>query len=133
MAAFRDTQEAREVLGGFFRQEAADENHSFAGSGLVIGWNLHDPSVHLILDSTKPAQPGKAFDVYVDDPHAPAPTVDISISADDFDKLYKGEIQPMSLVMTGKAKATGDYTQAMRLLPTLASHIPRYKKYRETR
>lgn len=131
MAAFRDTQDAREVLGGFFRQEAADENHLFAGSGLVIGWNVHDPSVHVILDLTKPAQPGKAFDVYVDDPAAPAPTVDIAISADDFDKLFKGEVQPMSLIMTGKAKASGDYTQAMRLLPALSSQIPRYKKYRQ--
>ena len=131
MSAFKDSQEARDVLGGFFRQEAADENNDFAGSGLVIGWNLHDPSVHIILDSSKPPQAGKSFEVYVDDPAAPAPTVDIAISADDFDKLYKGEIQPMSLIMTGKAKATGDYTQAMRLLPALASYIPRYKKYRQ--
>ena len=131
MSAFRDAAHAREVLGGFFRQEALENDHIFAGSGLIVGYNLHDPDVHVILDATKPPQPGKAYDVYVDDASAPNPAVDIAMSADDFDKLYKGEMQAMAMMMTGKAKAKGDITAAMRLLPAMARVIPHYKKYRE--
>lgn len=132
MPAFRDSKHAAEVLGGFFREEAREDDHIFAGSGLVIGYNLHDPATHLILDASKPPTPGKAYDVFVDDASAPQPAVDISIAADDFDKLYKGEVQAMALMMMGKAKAKGDITAAMRLLPAMARVIPHYKKYRET-
>jgi putative sterol carrier protein len=131
VSAFKDAQEARDVLGGFFRQESTEDDHIFAGSGFVVGYTLHDPAVRVVLDASRPAQPGNAYDVYVDDPNAPDPKVDISMSADDFDKLYKGEIAAMSLMMSGKAKAKGDVTAAMRLLPAMARAIPRYKKYRE--
>jgi SCP-2 sterol transfer family len=130
VSAFKNSQEAREVLGGFFRQESLEDDRIFAGSGMIVGYDLHDPDVHVVLDASKPPQPGKAYDVYVDDPSAPQPGVNISLSADDFDKLYKGEIQAMALMMTGKAKAKGDITAAMRLLPAMARAIPRYKKYR---
>lgn len=131
MSAFADSQQAREVLGGFFRKESTEDDHIFAGSGFVVGYSLHDPDVRLVLDASATPQPGKAYDVYVDDPNAPQPTVEISMSADDFDKLYKGELQAMALIMSGKAKAKGDVTAAMRLLPAMARAIPRYKKYRE--
>ncbi len=131
MSAFKDSQEAREILGGFFRQESGEDDHIFAGSGFVVGYTLDDPDVRIVLDATKPPQAGRAYDVYVDDPSAPQPTVEISMPADDFDKLYRGELQAMALVMSGKAKAKGDITAAMRLLPAMARAIPRYKKYRQ--
>ena len=92
---------------------------------------MHDPEVRIVLDASKPPQPGRAYVVYVDDPNAPEAKVEISMSAGDFDKLYKGEIQAMALMMSGKAKAKGDVTAAMKLLPAMARAIPRYKKYRE--
>lgn len=131
MSAFKDSQEAREIVGGFFRQESSEDDHIFAGSGFVVGYTLHDPDVRIVLDASKPPQPGAAYDVYVDDPAAPQPKVEILMSADDFDKLYKGELQAMSLMMSGRAKAKGDVTAAMQLLPAMARAIPRYKKYRE--
>ncbi|HET9028612.1 MAG TPA: SCP2 sterol-binding domain-containing protein [Candidatus Aquilonibacter sp.] len=132
MSAFRDSAHARDTIGGFFKQEAQEDDHLFAGSGLIIAYSLRDPEVRIVLDASKPAQPGKAYDVYIDDPGAPQPIVDIALSADDFDKLYKGEIQAMALMMMGKAKAKGDITAAMRLLPAMARVIPHYKAYRQT-
>lgn len=131
MAAFRDSADARTVLGTFFRGEAASGDPYFAGSGVIIGYNLSDPSVRIVLDASKPPTPEKAFDVYVDDASAPNPQVEFFTDADTFDRLYKGELQPMALMMTGKVKAKGDVTVAMRLLPAMARVIPRYKKYRE--
>ena len=131
MSAFKDGQEAGEILSGFFRQESAEDDHIFAGSGFIVAYTLQDPDVRIVLDATNPPQPGRAYDVYVNDPAAPQPKVDILMSADDFDKLYKGELQAMALIMSGKAKAKGDVTAAMRLVPAMARAIPRYKKYRE--
>jgi putative sterol carrier protein len=39
----------------------------------------------------------------------------ISTSADNFQKLFKGEMNPMMAVMTGKVKVKGDMGVAMKL------------------
>lgn len=131
MAAFHDSKHAADVLGGFFRQEAAgSDDKMFAGSGIVIGYKLTDIGVHIVLDARSPATAGHAFDVLVNDPNAPKPTVEIEMDSETFDKLYKGEVQAMMLMMTGKVKAHGDTAAAMRLLPAMARAIPHYKAYR---
>jgi hypothetical protein len=132
MSAFESAAQAAEILGGFFRSEAADDDKMFAGSGLVIAYSLRDPQVRLVLDARKTPEPGRAYDVYVNDAQAPEPVVDIEMEADTFDKLYRGEAQAMMLMMTGKAKAKGDLSAAMRLLPAMARVIPHYKTYRAT-
>ncbi len=132
MSAFRDSAHLRDVLGGFFRQEAATDDHIFAGSGVIIAYRLKNPDVLLVLDASITPTPGKAFETYVDDPAAPSAQVEIGMDADTFDQLYRGQVQAMALMMTGKAKAKGDITIAMRLLPAMARVIPHYKAYRES-
>ena len=120
------------MLGGFFLREASEDDHIFAGSGMVVAYILRNPDVRIVLDARGAAKPGAAYDVYVNDASAPAPTVEFYLDADDFDKLYRGEVNAMGLVLSGKGKAKGDVTSAMRLIPAMAPSIPRYKKYRET-
>jgi hypothetical protein len=131
MSAFQDTAHAAEILGGFFRQEAAtSDDKGFAGSGVVIGYMLTDIDLHIVLDARKPGAPGHAYEVFINDPNAPKPTADIAMDSETFDKLYKGEVQPMALMMDGNVKARGDMSAAMRLLPSMARAIPRYRAYR---
>jgi hypothetical protein len=130
MSTFRDSNHAAEVLGGFFRQEAAGPDQGFASSGVIIAYNLSDPSVRIVLDASNGGAPGQGFKVYVNDAAAPQPMCEFFTDADTFDKLYLGEAQPMVLMMTGKVKAKGDVTAAMRLLPAMARVIPHYKAYR---
>ena len=132
MSAFRDSQHAADVLGGFFRQEASEDDRIFAGSGMVLAYVLRHPDVRVVLDASGAPKPGAAYGVYVNDPTAPAPTVEFFLDAEDFDKLYKGEVNAMGLMLSGKGKAKGDVTSAMRLIPAMARSIPHYKKYRET-
>ncbi|HUN29403.1 MAG TPA: SCP2 sterol-binding domain-containing protein [Alphaproteobacteria bacterium] len=132
MGAFRDSAHAAKIFGGFFREEATLDERTFSGSGLVIAYTLHDPSLRIVLDARSKPEPGHAYDVFIDDPSAPEPVVDISMDCDTFDKLYSGEVQPMALMMSGKTSSKGDITAAMRMLPAMARAIPRYKKYRET-
>jgi len=131
MSVFRDSAHAADVLGGFLRSEAAREENFFAGSGVIIAYTLSEPALRIVLDASAAPTPGHAFDVYVDDPKAPQPAVEFFLDAETYDKLYRGEVQPMALMMSGKAKAKGDVAVAMRLLPAIGAAIPHYKAYRE--
>jgi putative sterol carrier protein len=130
MAAFRDGAHAREVLEGYFKDEAKDEDTSFGGHGVVLAYTLKDPVIRIVLDGTREPEPGHSYDVYVDDPNAPTPTVELFMRADTFDALYRGEMSATAL-LTGRAKVQGDVVGLRRLVPWLARSIPRYKKYRE--
>jgi len=130
MAAFRDTAHAREVLENYFKDEAKDEDRSFGGHGVVLAYTLKDPVIRIVLDSTRKPEPGHSYDVYVDDPNAPKPAVELFMRADTFDALYRGEMSATAL-LTGRAKVQGDVVGLRRLVPWLARSIPRYKKYRE--
>jgi putative sterol carrier protein len=44
----------------------------------------------------------------------------IAVSKDDFEKLAKGELDPMKAFMTGRLKVNGDMSVAMKLQPLLA-------------
>jgi len=132
MSAFRDSKHAAEVLGGFFRQQAEKGDSVFGGSGAIIAYTLKEPVLRIVLDASKPPQPQAAFGVYVDDPKAPEPQIELFMRADTFDKLFSGEMKPMELMASGHAKAKGDLAVSMRMLPAMARDIPHYKKYRET-
>lgn len=131
MAAFKDSAHARTVLEDFFKFEATVEDTFFGGNGVVLAYTLKDPVLRIVLDASFKPVPGRRYDVYVDDPNAPKPTVELFMRADTFDALYRGEMAPSAL-MAGRAKVEGDLPTAMRLLPAMAKAISRYKKYRET-
>ncbi|HTX56031.1 MAG TPA: SCP2 sterol-binding domain-containing protein [Candidatus Acidoferrales bacterium] len=132
MSAFRDSQHAAEVLGGFFGEEGSVDDRIFAGSGIVVAYKLKDLNVRVVLDAReKPKPGGRGYDVYVNDPSAPNPDVEIWFNADTFDKLYRGEITPMALMNDRETSLRGDLSVSMRLVPAMAKSIPHYKTYRE--
>lgn len=128
-STFRDSAHAAEFIGGFFREEAASGGKFFAGTGVICGYELSEPALRIVLDASVKPEPGRAFAVYIDDRGAPPVHVDLIMTADTFDKLYRGEAQAMGLLMSGKVKSKGDLTAAMRLLPALGTVIPHYKAY----
>lgn len=127
---FRDAAHAASFIGGFFRDASTKEGF-FAGSGVVIAYTLTDPDLRIVNDGTVEPKPGRAFGFYLNDPAAPAPTVEFFTDADTFHRLYRGEEQPMALVLSGKVKTKGDVTAAMRLLPAMAAASTLYKAYCE--
>jgi len=129
MGTFRDSAHAAEFIGGFFREEAVSGGKFFAGSGVIYAYVLTDLDVRVIVDASIKPQPGRNFDVYVNDPNAPKPTVEFIAEADMFDKVYRGEAQPLALMMTGKVKTKGNVADAMRTLPAMGVLIPHYKQY----
>ncbi len=129
MSVFRDSAHAAEFIGGFFREEAVSGGKFFAGSGVIYCYFLSDLDVRVVVDASVKPQPGRNFDVYVNDPKAPKPTVEFTAEADVFDRVYRGEAQPMAMMMTGKVKTKGDVVAAMRTLPAMGVLIPHYKAY----
>src|SRR5271156_3789230 len=100
MATFRDSAHAAQVIGAFFQRAAAaaDDDRIFAGSGLVIGYDLRDPNLRIVMDASVKPEPGKAYNVYVNDPAAPEPTVDLVMDCDTLDKLYRGDAHVTGLL-----------------------------------
>jgi len=132
MGAFRDRNHAAEIVGGFFEEEGSTDDRIFAGSGVVVAYKLKDLDLRIVLDAReKPKPGGRGYDVYVDDPSAPAPDVEMWFTADTFDKLYKGEVGVMALMRDGETSARGDLSVSMRLMPAMAKSIPHYRAYRE--
>ncbi len=132
MSAFANAQDLRDTYAGFMKDVADHEiSGGLAGSGVIIGYDLHDPDVKIVLDASVTPTPERRFGVHIDDPNAPEPKVNFSMSGDTFDELHKGELQAMAALMTGKIKASGDVTGAMRTLPALFRAVPIYKSYRE--
>lgn len=130
MSAFRDRRHAIDVITGFFNEEAQTDDKMFAGSGVIVAFQLTDLDVRIVLDASQPPQPGNAFRYYVNDSAAPQAATEFVTDSETFDKIYRGEGQPMMLLMSGKIKTKGDVTAAMRLLPAMARAIPHYKAFR---
>jgi len=132
MSAFRDHEHATAILGGFFQSEGSSDDHLFAGSGVVIAYKLKDLDVRIVLDAReKPKPGGRGYEVFVNDPSAPQPNVEMWFLSDTFDKLYKGEISPMALMSDRETSVRGDLSVAMRLMPAMAKSIPHYRAFRE--
>jgi hypothetical protein len=132
MSAFRDDKHVSDVLGGFFRERALSEDPVFTQSGAIIAYTTKEPHVRIVLDASKTPKPGTFFTVYVNDANAPAPNVELFMRADTLDALLRGDMKPMELVAQGRAKAEGDLSLAMRLMPAMVRNIPIYRKFRET-
>jgi hypothetical protein len=134
MGAFKDSKHAADVIGGFFKKMASErwQEGQLGGSGLILAYSLKNPDVRIVLDARAKPEPGKGFAVFVDDPNAPQPVTEFTLEADDFDRLYKGELEALSMLSKGTLKADGDVGLAMRLLPAQLRSIPFYKSYRET-
>lgn len=133
MSVFRDKAHAVEVIGGFLSlmQQGTGEQALLAGSGALMAYTLTDPDLRIVIDASVEPKPGHGFDVYIDDPKAPTPHVEFFLSADTYDALYRGEAQPMALMMSGKVRAEGNVAEAMRLLPSMGRAVQHYKKWRE--
>jgi putative sterol carrier protein len=133
MPGFENVDELRRIFGGFLKLVAEDDKTKlFANSGAIIGYRLTDLHVMIVLDGTIVPQPGRHFDVYIDDPKAPKPNATFDMSSETLDDLFSGKVHALQTLALGKAKGHGNVALAMKLLPAMARIIPFYKSYRST-
>lgn len=72
----------------------------------VIQYDLPEPIYHQV-------QAGEVFAV---EGHAEAPDVTVKVSEENLLRLFRGELNPMTAMMTGRLKVKGNVMLAQRLL-----------------
>lgn len=135
MQPFATSDEAIRILGGFFREQSERLAHSnalqiFSGSGYVVAYELTEPSLRIVLDGSIAPTALNAFGLHINDPEAPLPDVTFLFTCEQFDGIYSGQLQLLSLVTSGHAIIQGNRAAGMRLLPAVIRLIPFYKRYR---
>jgi hypothetical protein len=130
MSTFSSSQQLRELFTAFMESVSKTELRGFSGSGIVIAYNVSDPPARFVLDAREPSRPGKSFAYYVDDPNAPAPTVEIHLSSQTLDRMYSGELNVTVAAAQGKIRSTGDRMAALRMLPVMFRTMNHYKATR---
>jgi hypothetical protein len=130
VTTFSSSQQLRELFTAFLESVSKTELRGFSGSGLVIAYNVSEPPARFVLDAREPSRPGKSFAYYVDDPAAPAPAVEIHLSATTLDKMYGGELNVTVAAAQGRIKSTGDRMAALRMLPVMFRTMNHYKATR---
>ncbi len=71
----------------------------------TVQYNISKPMYHIIKDKTVSVHEGDAEE----------PTLEITISDENFVKLFEGSLNPMTAFMMGKLKIKGDVMLAQRL------------------
>jgi hypothetical protein len=123
--------ELREVFMGFLDElQRRGPLRGFSGCGIVYGFAVRDPDWRCVLDAREPGTPNSAFVAYVDDPNAPAVTVEAFVDGTTLDKTFCGELHVRSAVSTGHVVFKGDQPWAFRLLPVLLNVVPIYRAHR---
>ncbi len=131
MRGFSSVDELRRIFGGFFAAIQGNDNSKlFAGSGIVVGYYVSDLDTTVVLDGSIPPVPGKMFGIHIGDPQAPEPVVTFVLTSELLDGVYRGEVQPLAALSSGKITSRGNAAIGLRLLPAVARLIPFYKEYR---
>jgi len=129
MATFSSSEQLRELFTAFLESAAKMELRGFSGSGAVVAYNVSDPPARFVLDAREPSRPGKGFAYYVDDPDAPATTLEVHLSATTLDRMYTGDLNVMVAAAQGRIKIS-DTAAALRLLPVVFRTINHYRAAR---
>ena len=131
MSRFKDEQQAAKIIDGFLTELAKEDDKILAGSGYVISFILHKPDMRIIFDAREAPREGFGYKYILNPADPPESLAEFEMDAENFDKVYMGEAQAVTMLMTGKVKSRGNVTTALRLLPVISHAIPKYKKYRE--
>jgi len=130
MSGFNDEKHALEIIDGFLTELAKEDDKILAGSGYVISFILHKPEMRIIFDGREAPREGFGYKYLLNPADPPEALAEFEMDAESFDRVYKGEAQAVTLLMTGKVKSRGNVTTALRLLPVISRAIPKYKQYR---
>ena len=77
----------------------------------------------------QPSRPGKGFAYFVDDPNAPAATLEVHLSATTLDRMYTGDLNVMIAAAQGRIEIS-DTGAALRLLPVMFRTMNHYRATR---
>lgn len=88
------------------RMPEALDPEAAAGTEAVIQYEISDPTYQVLKDGSLSVHDGRAEN----------PDLTVSISDENLLRLFRGQLNPMSALMTGKIKVKGDMMLAQRLV-----------------
>jgi hypothetical protein len=120
MPYFKDEKDMLEVQRAFFDQVASNPEigPQLRASNLIIRFVSHDPAGMVTIDCRGAAAEGKYFSVAFGETGL-RPDITLTTSADLGHEFWLGRANMVSALFSGKAKASGDVTLAMKFLPML--------------
>jgi hypothetical protein len=128
MPYFKDQAEMQEIQRVFFESVASDPEvgPQLREAGLVIRFEVHDPAGSVTLDSRGTAGEGRYFVIAFGDNDL-QPDITLTSSADLSHELWQGRVNIVSALFSGKVKAAGNVSQAMKFVPALKPIADIYK------
>jgi SCP-2 sterol transfer family len=120
MPYFRNEQDMLEVQRVFFDRVASDPEigPQLQASKLIIRFVSHDPAGTVTIDCHGPAAEGRFFQVTFGEGGL-HPDITLTTSADLGHEFWLGRANIVNALFSGKAKASGDVSLAMKFLPAL--------------
>jgi len=129
MPYFKDPKEMLDIQRVFFDQVASDPEigPKLRASNLIIRFVSHDPQGVVTLDCRGTASEGKHFTTTFGETDL-RPDITLTTSADLGHEFWLGRANIVNALFTGKAKAAGDVTLAMKFMPALKPIADIYKQ-----
>jgi hypothetical protein len=129
MPYFKDQKEMTEIQRVFFDRVASDPEigPKVRASNLIIRFVASDPAGMVTIDCRGAAGEGKHFTTTFGESGL-EPDITLMTSADLGHEFWLGRANMVNALFTGKAKAAGDVTLAMKILPLLKPIADIYKQ-----
>jgi hypothetical protein len=129
MPYFKDQKEMEDIQGTFFEKVASDPEvgPKLRAAGLVIRFQVHDPIGSVTIDCRGETGEGRYLTATFGESEL-RPDITLTSSADLSHELWLGKINVVNALFTGKVKASGDVSQAMKIVPALTPIADIYKE-----
>jgi hypothetical protein len=129
MPYFKDQKEMEDIQSAFFEKVASDPEvgPKLRAAGLVIRFQVHDPIGTVTIDCRGETREGRYLTAAFGESEI-RPDITLTSSADLSHELWLGKINVINALFTGKVKASGDVSQAMKIVPALTPIAGIYKE-----
>jgi hypothetical protein len=126
---FKDLKEMEDIQKAFFEKVASDPDvgPKLRAAGLVIRFQVHDPIGTVTIDCRGETGEGRYLTAVFGESGL-RPDITLTCSADLSHELWLGKINVINALFTGKVKASGDVSQAMKIVPVLTPVAGIYKE-----
>jgi len=129
MPYFKDQKEMEDIQSAFFEKVASNPEvgPKLRAAGLIIRFQVHDPIGTVTIDCRGEVGEGRYLIAAFGESDL-RPDITLTSSADLSHELWLGKINVINALFTGKVKAGGDVSQAMKIVPALTPIAGIYKE-----
>lgn len=120
MSYFKNQEEMYAIQRAFFDRVARDPEigPQLQKSKLIIRFKVHDPEGAVTINCRDIAEEGKHFATVFGD-NSLRPDITLISSADVGHEFWLGKVNIVTALLSGKTRAEGDISQAVKFMPVL--------------